>query len=208
LKKLFEWSGILLVATISTMAFVGLLLFLRAFGEPLWTQEASGWAQAIGSVAALGVAIYVMSRQNEHSARLVADADRLAALRRAQAIHALVKRVNLQFNNVGHMVLGFTREPGEIEVMRRKFKVAAEVFQNQREIFLSLPVHELASFDIADAIWKLTDTLQVYMRMVEALRDSPESIADPRLHPSFHDWHAIIEDAVKQFERGLASLKA
>lgn len=87
MKKLFERAEVILVASISILTLVCVLLFLRAFGQPLWTQEASGWAQAVGSVAAILVAIRIahtdtrLRREDEYALARVAASDMIHSAR-------------------------------------------------------------------------------------------------------------------------------
>jgi uncharacterized membrane protein len=67
---------------------VSIVLSLLATGS----NDLPAWIQAVGSIAALVGAIFIMSRQNEHAAKLVADADRIATLRKVNSIRAILTR--------------------------------------------------------------------------------------------------------------------
>jgi hypothetical protein len=84
-KKILNWAECVIVGTIALLSFLGVLFFLRTFGAPLWSQEASGWAQAFGSIAAILAGFGVANRQAKDAAQLArrdrieADDDRLTA---------------------------------------------------------------------------------------------------------------------------------
>jgi hypothetical protein len=62
-KKILDWAHAIFVLVITLVTFIALLLLLRAAGEPLWSQEAAGWAQTVGSVAAIGASFMIANTQ-------------------------------------------------------------------------------------------------------------------------------------------------
>lgn len=64
--KILKWIEAVVMAISVTAALVVLLMLIRYLGQPLWTQEASGWAQAVGSVVAILASFFLFSRQREH----------------------------------------------------------------------------------------------------------------------------------------------
>jgi uncharacterized membrane protein len=69
LEKVRLWSEVLLLACISACALIAVLLFIRATSTILWSEEAAGWMQAIGSVIAIVVAWMAVSYQLNHGER-------------------------------------------------------------------------------------------------------------------------------------------
>lgn len=84
--------GYLLVAF---FCFIGLLTFLFGYGPPWWSQEASGWAQAIGSVIAICSSFYLFKRERDHEKKKEAADDLLRRTRSVQAIQ------DVAFHSIG-----------------------------------------------------------------------------------------------------------
>lgn len=63
-----------MIATIAALALIGVLLLLRALSATLWSQEAAGWVQALGSIAAIYGA-FALSRE-QHRKDALAEAAR------------------------------------------------------------------------------------------------------------------------------------
>lgn len=126
----------------------------------------SGWVQAIGSVAALGVAIFVMSRQNAHSARLIAQADQLNLKRRAEAISVIMENAHWQ---VGQS-LGSIREGIEkmdLTETRAAFVSAKHFMGDVHRTLSSIPLHDLGSADMTDGILRINQIASVVMATSE-----------------------------------------
>lgn len=67
--KILKWVETIVLAVSATATLIVLLMLIRYLGNPLWTQEASGWAQAVGSVVAILASFFLFSRQREHESR-------------------------------------------------------------------------------------------------------------------------------------------
>jgi hypothetical protein len=114
----------------------------------------SGWVQAIGSVAALGVAIFVMSRQNAHSAKLVAQADTKALRRRVETVSTIVEidywQIDNCFNEISQAVSANNMITLNASLVSTKI-VISEV----RLHLTSIPIHDLGSPRMAEGIIRL-----------------------------------------------------
>lgn len=81
-----QWVEAIVLAISSTAALIVLLMLIRYLGAPLWTQEASGWAQALGSVVAILASFFLFRRQREHEQQEGRDND---LARRTRAVAAV-----------------------------------------------------------------------------------------------------------------------
>lgn len=83
-------AGLLVICLVICLGiFAGIELIAKS---PIWSEKGAAWVQAIGSIAAIFCAIYVLKRQGEQAAKLAKDTDSLGLARRLAAIEALVER--------------------------------------------------------------------------------------------------------------------
>lgn len=166
-----------------------------------WISLDSGWAQAIGSMAALGVAIFIMQRQAESSARIVLDADRRALIRRANAVFALIQRAAQQATTSRHAILRESKQNlGELQ----STVAAAEIVL--REIHASLkivPLHELGSYDLVTGAQQMIDAISRFRQALDVILASGNSVSSAEIEmmldiikTSIHNAHAKYEDAL------------
>lgn len=87
LKSLVALVAITILICVGTFAAVEIIA-----KSPLWSEKGAAWIQAVGSVAAIVAAIYVLNKQGEQARRLAVDSDNLALSRRLAALEALVER--------------------------------------------------------------------------------------------------------------------
>lgn len=126
----------------------------------------SGWVQAIGSVAALGVAIFVMSRQNEHSARLILQADQMNLRRRAEAISVLMENAHWQIKHcLGKVQAGL--EKMDLLETKAAFTSAKHFMGDVHRTLASIPLHDLGSADMTDGILRINQVASVVIATSE-----------------------------------------
>ena len=119
----------------------------------------ASWVQAVGSIAALAIAIGIMRHQNEHAAKLVAHADLRATLRKADSIHAILGRYR---NELKQIAGSMQTRPTEHE---RIVKISLRVHAGLREVkgmqatMQTIPVFEIGSFDLADATLRFGESV-------------------------------------------------
>lgn len=89
-EKFWEALGF---ATMGLILFVATMVIIKWLIDFVtWTTLDSGWAQAIGSVAALGIAIYIMREQ----ARFSLQAENRALIRQANTVSAIVEKLHTE----------------------------------------------------------------------------------------------------------------
>lgn len=151
------------IAAFSLLSLYGLIEFLDAtFDRHGWTRlDASAWAswvQAVGSIAALGIAIYVMSKQNAHAARLVADADRIATLRKVNSVRAILRRYYAQLSTANATIQSFYgRLPHVTNDDGRKLAAAYDALKGIPANLQAIPVFEIGSFELAQAVLEFSE---------------------------------------------------
>lgn len=150
----------------------------------------SGWVQAIGSIAALGVAIYVMSRQNRHAAMLMADADKRVLVRKGSSVHALMVRAEMHIGSCAStLTLGVTS--ANLTECDAFLKLSRHIVAEAKRVLVAVPAHELGSYSMTVAL----------QNMIECLGE-----VEFLLHlPLGTDLFAMRDEFVKRLEKFLAS---
>lgn len=114
--KTWRWIGFRLAAAAVVMwATIGLLTMLFGSGPPLWSQEAAGWTQALGSVVAIFAAIWIANRDTRirnDKALVVASlaaAEMREGLVRLVTDLSVIRRISNRSNPVDFAVGGNAR---------------------------------------------------------------------------------------------------
>lgn len=140
----------------------------------------SGWVQAIGSIAALAVAIYIMSRQNAHSSRLLAEADVRIMARRAAAVSALVVRANERLQE-STSTLARAASTGDNRKFHAAWTVVGAALRQCKSALEMVPAHELGGYKMVNGLHSMIDTLQHFL----LLGEDWEITAYPAIDPSY-----------------------
>ncbi|MDY0975029.1 hypothetical protein SOM61_08645 [Massilia sp. CFBP9012] len=172
-----------------------------------WSSLDSGWAQVIGSIAALAVAIFVMSRQNAHAARLIVDADLLALRRRCAAVSAIVARAERLSKNPYTLAIVPREEIGDMSRHCRKLTSKANSIESMLTKLEAIPAHELGSFEIVDSLTAIHGNLRVFRGILQEWISRPELIGLPKQINRNHSFIANVEQAIEKFETGVRNLK-
>lgn len=184
------------------------LLATAAYIFVPWSRLDAGWSQVVGSFAALGVAIYVMTRQNRHAAKLLVQADILAARRRAAGAHAVVTRACLQMRRVDAEIRNAIRTFSNTEKLRYDLRVMDGIISPMCTKICGIPTYELGSFDMADAIHQLGEALTNLDAMLKRGIDKPGGFEqDESVIVVLDIVLQVVADSEAKFDRGLSELK-
>jgi hypothetical protein len=182
--KLQNWAERLLIISISLLAFVGTLLLLRTVGS-LWSQEASGWAQAIGGVAAIGAAYVFGERQANAALIAVREADRVLVDRRNASILAVVDATQAYCIQAAKAF-----NDGKVSGMHLRLSYTKKTMESHIAALESIPAHELGSYDAVSAFMGLRQSVHFFYGNVERARKKVEEAVDPETgrSPNVHDF--------------------
>ena len=133
----------------------------------------SGWVQAIGSVAALAVAIFVMSRQNRHAVRIVVNTDRRALLRRGEAVAALMFNAHQTIDIFCDELLGWLTQGALSGEIMDKLKGADKAVQEARAALAAVPLHELGSRDMVHGAVAMLESMAFICTTIEVWQAQP-----------------------------------
>ena len=117
-----------------------------------------GWVQAIGSIAALAVAIYVMSRQNRHAAMLLMDADKRALVRTGSSVHALMVRAEMHIGSCSSLFAGFATSANMADG-DAFLGLSRHVIAEAKRVLVAVPAHELGSYPMTVALQNMVECL-------------------------------------------------
>ncbi|WP_133250783.1 hypothetical protein [Janthinobacterium sp. 78] len=181
MKKSHVLLGIGLVAGAVVTGFIGNYAGLTKDSWP-------GWVQAIGSIAALGVAIFVMSRQNAHSARLLAESDNRVMTRRASAVSALLVRANEQLIEATKNLKEAARD-GDQTKFHVTWIVIIPVLRQCRSALEMVPAHELGAFKMVSGLHSMIEALDYFLVLGEDWETIPSPLHDPMFQIQFCESH-------------------
>ena len=156
-----------------------------------------GWVQAIGSIAALGVAIFVMARQNAHSARLLAETDVRIMLRRAAAVSALVVRANERLQECTASLTSVA-VPGDNRKVHIMWTVVGPTLRQCKSALEMVPAHELGGYKMVNGLHSMIDSLHNFLLLGEEW--------EKEVFPTF-DPSVQIEYCETYRDRGIVALK-
>lgn len=174
------------VISIMAMAFLYAIhqildsLFRTHGWEGLDASAWASWVQALGSIAALLVAVLVMKKQNDnaldlmarehrHAAGLVVDADRRSTLRKVDSVHAILGRYRNQLVTIASSMHWQAVEHREIVSVARQTHIAFALTKKMKETLQTIPVFEIGSFDLADAVLRFIEVVDMYIDRLSSL---------------------------------------
>jgi hypothetical protein len=171
--KLQSWAECLLITSISLLAFIGTLLLLRTLSQ-LWSQEASGWAQAIGGVAAIGAAYVFGERQAKAGLTAVREADRVLVERRNASILAVVDATQAYCVQAAKAF-----DQGRVSGIHLRLYYTQKTMESHIAALESIPAHELGSYDAVSAFMGLRQSVHFFYGNIERARKKIEAAIDP-----------------------------
>ncbi|KAB8066242.1 hypothetical protein [Janthinobacterium violaceinigrum] len=166
----------------------------------------SGWVQAIGSIAALGVAIFVMSRQNAHSAKLLAEADVRVMARRAAAVSALVVRAS---ERLQECTTSLTRaaNAGDNRKFHLTWTVVGPALRQCKSTLEMVPAHELGGYKMANGLHCMIDSLHHFLLLGEDWEKETFPAFDPTFQIAYCEAHRDGGiDALNIFNQGVEEI--
>lgn len=178
-----------------------------ALENGLGSPEVASWVQAVGSIAALGIAIYVMSRQNAHSAKLVADADRIATFRRARSVAAVLLRAYEQVKAIDAKMRAAPDLAQEYETRCHYFKASLDLLLEIITSIKAIPAYDLGSYHMADGILQFEHALSTYKSGLEYLSRNPNSAGQSVVVEHINRSAESVRMALKKFDAGLDEIK-
>lgn len=172
------------------------------FGKSDW----SAWVQAVGSVAALGVAIFVMSRQNANAIHVILGAEKRALQRKALAVSAILSRANTQMESCASHF-----ESTALTADQQKFKLAtkmvSQVMSELRSALVQIPMHELGSHDLVAGLHQTINSLDLFDKSITMARDGQNSVQTMAAIPlQMVIVRKSMGKAAETFKRGLAEI--
>lgn len=138
--------------------------------------DCAAWVQAIGSICAIGVAIYISERQHKSAVALMRAADLGATRRQLGSVLAIIDQAVTEMNSVFDAIFGtggFETQRKHLEeselagtdVERELFLQALDMFNGKRQflgivdVINRVPMHELGSAALVGALFRIRDRL-------------------------------------------------
>lgn len=149
-----------------------------------------GWVQAIGSIGALGVAIFVMKRQSQHAIALALGSDKRTLIRRASSVKSLIERANSHIGSCLDTIKTVFASSGAISIDEFRTFARGKLAEARRTL-VAIPSHELGSFDLTDAVQNMIECIADVEVIINA--GSPADVIASQLQ--------YIGEIEKQFDR-------
>jgi hypothetical protein len=130
--------------------------------------ERGDWSasiQAIGSIAALGIAIFVMHGQSKAAIKLVAESDIKTLRRRGESVAALLKYALDRMKN-SRDIITVTFQEGHPAAMEVILKVCTDELSEVKRVLVAVPAHELGSYDLTHALQLTISTIDSALKTI------------------------------------------
>ena len=160
-----------------------------------------GWVQAIGSIAALGVAIFVMGQQNKHAAKLLLESDKRALLRRVSSVEVLLARALEQVKSCAE-VLPSVANIGSVELLSTAKNTMIHNISEARRVLLIVPAHELGSYEMTTGMQDMIDCLGHLERTIDSWALADIYDLAPNYDLVLDQHYQTAKDAHNVFKRG------
>lgn len=193
---------------VTLVGIIGLLAAIHLLSTTqLWTAVGAAWVQAVGSIAALGIAIFVMDRQNRAAVELVANSDRKTALRKARAVQALVKNCH---DSVCIIMEKFqrqieTRAPDD--AILSMSHAGVETLNEAVVPLRAVPLHELGSSELVHSVMGTLKNMLHLIHAMQALDAARASRVDrATIHKMIQRYVPESRSHLLDFQRGCENL--
>ena len=110
--------------------------------------EWASWVQAFGSIAALAVAIFIMSNQSKAAIRLAAQTDRAAVIRRTAAVAGLMHNCHRSVHAAMTQLEGKLQGLSDVRFILAASTPWSEMLEGARGSLAAVPLHELGTVNL------------------------------------------------------------
>lgn len=199
LKVLGYWA-------LALILFVATFIVIRwAVDFATWSTLDSGWAQAIGSVAAIFFAYYLGERQAAAAMTVTREASRMDARRRYDSILALVDSAETFTTHVASVF-----HDGGFGYLQLKINYRDAIMDDLIASVKSISAQDLGSYNAILALTMLREALDNFKGNIARAKVSHELLRNPENNsiPSWHTWDATaLELCLSQIRKSVAGLR-
>lgn len=191
-----------LCGTLAVGAFIALGI-QHNFNRGDWAAS----VQAVGSVAALGIAVYVMARQNAHSRKLIADMDKRALLRKAAGLAAVIDRTNLIVGRMCDALID-TVERDDIQKLQHDAPEYIDMLRELKSNLVAIPTYEIGSYEISSRVFKIISVVDAFEATLEKTRPwAPRTMPYGEWITGAMNTKAMVEVCVENMHTDINELK-
>ena len=199
MKKTYVLLAIALIGGSVAIALIGNHMGLTKDSWP-------GWVQAIGSIAALGVAIFVMSQQNKHAAKLLVDADKRASLRRAHAAAAIIDRADSQVKRACQFIAVSLAVGNASNILSTITTTKFLILESQSAVRI-IPTHELGSDKMISGLHRIIGILVAFDKGLEMWLGQTPLASSEDINAFLMMTIMQLDDAKTEFSQGIEVLR-
>jgi hypothetical protein len=147
MKKVWQW-----VEVGFALCAIGVLTVFLVYASKVHSEGAAAWIQAVGSIAAIGVAIWVSNQQHHKELARAKEAERREALRSLTILGALIESIY----SVAESTADALEDPNIGDTRENRLTVFRSIEQ-LRKSFYELPLQSMPDVNSArllvDARW-------------------------------------------------------
>jgi len=114
--KFLNLSHSVIVSVIASLSLIGVLLLIRALSTVLWSQEAAGWVQAVGSIAAIFGAFLLANVQHANDRKLQRENDESETQKKYEIIRGILVRVKTRVDAIERF-----RKRNEFQIAKEEY---------------------------------------------------------------------------------------
>ena len=168
--------------------------------------EMAAWVQAIGSISALGVAIHVSIRQSEHAAKMIADSEQKATLRRARSVAAVVLRTYDKLKAIETPMREQFPAGLDLSNAARSRTTDLVLLDELAANIKAIPAHDLGSYNMADGLLQIAGIIIAYRTLLEFLIREPERHGNMTVVQNLDGYRKILDEGLHKFNVGIDEL--
>lgn len=213
-----EFLKILGVIVLGLVIIAGTLACFEMLSiSPLWGDGGAAWVQAVGSIAALGVAIFVMSHQNKNAVRLIYYADELQVKRRARVAGIIFRDLRgpaeyFAYSLIEDYHAADAEEASDLIAARRHalscqidtLSVDQTWYHDPLTMINNIPIYEIGSERLVDIIFIFRNGLKRFAAALNSAGNDPEGFDPKTLHDAAAQWLDVSAQAKENFEAEFA----
>lgn len=139
-----------------------------------WSKLDSGWAQAIGSVAAIAVAFYIGAKQSRDAIKAIEYGYAHATQRRYKAYSAIAEAARARCEETLDII-----RPDGFDVIPFHFSGLADRFEALIHVLKAIPIHEVGTYQAVERLVALRLGLEALRFEIQRIDEYVDNLESP-----------------------------
>ncbi|MFZ6655874.1 hypothetical protein [Undibacterium sp. TJN19] len=200
-ENILKYVGNAIFGLVCLQGLVALVQVIR--GTPMWSQEAAGWAQAIGSVGTIFVTVILFKRQVDGLAKHAAQERNLNVFQTQSSCYAISVAAVDMVRELHHAFTGFETDMIDLDKYFEG-KYRPQAFNHIQDALAAIPLHELRSYDMSRGILEIrsaVDMAEVLSAEIKEMKFAVNWLSE--MEPQVLEMMEIADYGIRQVEEGL-----